>query len=99
MKVEDAKPWPELQRFDFFVRTREVSAKEAVDITKALATQTPPNHAAAQYALRELTGRTPTNATPQGWRVDDIGYGGTWDFGNKGKMTETLRMVIHDSNQ
>lgn len=38
-------------------------------------------------------------ATPAGWRVDDIGYGGTWDFGNKGKMTETLHMVIHDSNQ
>lgn len=34
---------------------------------------------------------------PQGWRVDDIGYGGNWDFGNKGKMSETLRMVITDA--
>jgi hypothetical protein len=38
-------------------------------------------------------------ATPQGWRVDDIGYGGTWDFGNKGKMTETLHSVIRDSSE
>ena len=32
--------------------------------------------------------------TPQGWRVDDIGFGGNWDFGNKGRMSETLKMVI-----
>jgi hypothetical protein len=68
MKVEDAKPWPEMQRFDFFVRTREVNTAEAADIAKALAKQTPPNHVAAQYALRELTGRSPQNVTPQGWR-------------------------------
>ena len=35
-------------------------------------------------------------ATPEGWRVDDIGYGGTSDFGNKGKLSETLRSVIKD---
>ncbi len=33
--------------------------------------------------------------TPAGWRVDDIGYGGSWDFGNKGKLSETLNQVIH----
>ena len=33
-------------------------------------------------------------ATPQGWRVDDIGYGGNWNFANKGRLTETLRQVI-----
>ena len=32
--------------------------------------------------------------TPAGWKVDDIGFGGNWDFGNKGKMSDTLRMVI-----
>jgi hypothetical protein len=37
--------------------------------------------------------------TPEGWRVDDIGYGGTWDFGNKGKLGETLQSVIRDVNQ
>jgi len=35
--------------------------------------------------------------TLQGWRVDDIGYGGTWDFGNKGRMKGTLKVVVHDA--
>jgi hypothetical protein len=32
-----------------------------------------------------------------GWKVDDIAYGGTWDFGNRGKLRETLRMTIADA--
>lgn len=32
--------------------------------------------------------------TASGWKVDDIGYGGTWDFGNKGRMTETLKHML-----
>lgn len=32
--------------------------------------------------------------TGAGWKVDDIGFGGNWDFGNKGRMSDTLRMVI-----
>lgn len=35
--------------------------------------------------------------TPQGWRVDDIGYGGNLPFSNKGRLTETLRQVISDA--
>jgi hypothetical protein len=35
--------------------------------------------------------------TPAGWRVDDIGYGGNWDFGNHGRLTDTLRSAIKDS--
>jgi hypothetical protein len=35
--------------------------------------------------------------TPSGWRVDDVGYGGSWDFGNKGRMSETLASVIKDA--
>ena len=33
-------------------------------------------------------------STPAGWRVDDIAYGGTWAFGNKGRLSETLKQVI-----
>ena len=33
-------------------------------------------------------------ATAQGWRVDDILYGATWAFGNKGKLSDTLRGTI-----
>ncbi len=35
--------------------------------------------------------------TPKGWRVDDIGYGATWDFGNKGRLSDTVKQAIHDS--
>jgi hypothetical protein len=35
--------------------------------------------------------------TPSGWKIDDVGYGGTWDFGNKGRMTGTLRSAIADA--
>jgi hypothetical protein len=32
-----------------------------------------------------------------GWRVDDIGYGGNWDFGNKGRMRDTVKMAVADA--
>jgi hypothetical protein len=69
MRVEKVHPWPELQRFDFLVRTRVLSAEEAAECNKELAQQrTPPSHIAAQHALRELTGRAPAEPTPQAWR-------------------------------
>jgi hypothetical protein len=36
--------------------------------------------------------------TPAGWRVDDIGYGATWAFGNKGRMRDTLTSVIRNAS-
>lgn len=33
-----------------------------------------------------------------GWRVDDIEYGGTWEFMHKGRMQDVLRQVIKDGN-
>lgn len=36
--------------------------------------------------------------TARGWRIDDIAYGGTADFGNKGRLTETLKSAIRDGN-
>lgn len=35
--------------------------------------------------------------TPQGWRVDDIAYGGGFQFGNTGRLTETLKTVLRDA--
>jgi len=32
--------------------------------------------------------------TPVGWRVDDIAYGGNWDFGNHGTLKVILKNVI-----
>jgi hypothetical protein len=68
MRVENAAPWPQMQRFDFLVRTRVLTAEEAAECEKYLARQTPPHHAAAQYALRELTGQQPMDTSPQAWR-------------------------------
>ena len=33
------------------------------------------------------------------WRVDDIQYGATWEFGNKGKMSDTLKAVVKEANE
>jgi len=36
-------------------------------------------------------------AGPGGWRVDDIGYGGGFAFGNTGRLSETLKSVLMDA--
>lgn len=69
LSVANAAPWPEVQRFDFLVRTRTVSQKEAQDCRERVAPgkELSPYHRAAVAALRELTGRdaAPTAAA---WR-------------------------------
>ncbi len=32
--------------------------------------------------------------TPSGWRVDDIAYGASWEFGNKGRLSDTVKGAI-----
>ena len=70
LPVADHQPWPEMQRFDFLVRTRAISEKDA-DTYRTLLRPTAgalnPYQQAALVALRELTGR---NADPTGpaWR-------------------------------
>jgi hypothetical protein len=69
--VADANPWPEMQRFDFLVRTRTLTEKEADACREQLATKElgvlSPYHRAAVAALRELTGRDAA-PTPDAWR-------------------------------
>ena len=69
--VADANPWPEMQRFDFLVRTRPISDKEADAYRDKLVSKEPgvlsPYHRAALAALRELTGRD-TAPTSEAWR-------------------------------
>lgn len=36
--------------------------------------------------------------TKNGWRVDDIAYGATWAFGNKGRLKDVLASAIRDGN-
>jgi hypothetical protein len=69
--VVDANPWPERQRFDFLVRTRELTEDEATAYRDKLKPREPgefsPYQRAALAALRELTGRD-TEPTPEAWR-------------------------------
>jgi hypothetical protein len=69
--VEDANPWPEMQRFDFAVRTRVLTDNEAAAYRDKLASggrdRPSPYQRAALTALRELTGRD-AEPTPESWR-------------------------------
>jgi hypothetical protein len=69
MPVSDPHPWPEMQRFDFLVRTRELTSADAKAYESG--SEEPgrlsPYHRAALYALRELTGRD-TAPTAAAWR-------------------------------
>ena len=58
LPVANAHPWPELQRFDFVVRSRVLAKKDAAFFRTVLAKAGPsPYHAAAHSALKALTGR------------------------------------------
>ena len=69
--VADAHPWPEMQRFDFLVRNRELTEEEAAAYQEKLSKREPgalsPYHRTALAALRDLTGRD-TEPTAQAWR-------------------------------
>jgi len=65
--VKDAKPWPEVQRFDYLVRTRELKAVELANRVKPVpvrkipemwqepfSSSTYPQKEAIRFALREL---------------------------------------------
>src|SRR5262249_47963590 len=69
--VANAHPWPEMQRFDFLVRTRELTDEEADTYREAFAKRElgrpSPYHRAVLTALRELSGLD-TEPTPEAWR-------------------------------
>jgi len=68
--VTDANPWPEMQRFDFLVRTRVLTDDEATAREKLVAAEPgrpSPYHRAVLAALRDLTGRDAA-PTADAWR-------------------------------
>jgi hypothetical protein len=69
--VADANPWPEMQRFDFLVRTRVLTEREAETYLERLRILEPgrlsPYHRAALAAIRGLTGRD-AEPTADAWR-------------------------------
>jgi hypothetical protein len=71
LAVEDAAPWPEAQRFDFFVRERKLTDEEAAayreKLTPKEAGVVTPYHRAALAALRDMTGKDAA-PTADAWR-------------------------------
>jgi hypothetical protein len=69
--VADANPWPEMQRFDYLVRTRSLTEADAAALRQKLTTGEPGRPSAYQRAalaaLRELTGRDAA-PTAEAWR-------------------------------
>jgi hypothetical protein len=69
--VEDANPWPEMQRFDFLVRTRTLTNEEADAYREKLERREPgrlsPYHSAVLATLRLMTGKD-TEPTAAAWR-------------------------------
>jgi hypothetical protein len=72
MPVENADPWPQMQRFDFLVRTRVVEGKELAALQQRVAERPAgfrsENHKAAARALQELTGHDNVPATKEAWQ-------------------------------
>jgi hypothetical protein len=69
--VADANPWPEMQRFDYLVRTRVLTDEEAeayrAKFDRPDADRPSPYRRALLAALRDLTGRD-TEPTAAAWR-------------------------------
>ncbi|MBP3955795.1 HEAT repeat domain-containing protein [Gemmata sp. G18] len=71
LPVKEAHPWPEMQRFDFFVRERKLTEDEAETYRTQLAPKEAgvlsPYHKAALTALRDLTGKDAA-PTAEAWK-------------------------------
>lgn len=71
LPVPDAHPWPEAQRFDFFVRERTLTDEQAAEYREKLTPREEgvlsPYHRAALAALRDMTGKD-TAPTAAAWR-------------------------------
>jgi hypothetical protein len=71
LPVAEAHPWPDAQRFDFFVRERELDADEVTThrekLTPKEAGVISPYHRAAVAALRDITGKDAA-PTADAWR-------------------------------
>jgi hypothetical protein len=65
--VANASPWPEMQRFDFLVRTRVLTPDEAERARKQAQPALSENHKAAIHALERLTGKHDVAPTAVAW--------------------------------
>ena len=68
--VDDPSPWPEMQRFDFLVRTRAVTEAEATEYREKLARREPGRpspYKPRPWSHAELTGKD-EEPTAEAWR-------------------------------
>jgi hypothetical protein len=65
--VANAAPWPEVQRFDFLVRTRVLTKDEAKQTQAQPAPALSENHKAVHKALGKLTGKENVAPTAEAW--------------------------------
>jgi hypothetical protein len=65
LEVPKAHPWPDMQRFDSFVRTREVDEPDSDVALPDNASY--PQRDAILFALRKLTGKNVGNSS-EAWR-------------------------------
>jgi hypothetical protein len=70
-KVPDAKPWPEMQRFDYLVRLRAVGDDECAKLPQAKTDALSAQHEYALAALRELTWQD-HGPTADAWRRAEL---------------------------
>lgn len=54
-RVPNATPWPEMQRFDFVLSSRDATPEELAPLVKKEKSETYPQRDVVQWALRELT--------------------------------------------
>ena len=66
--VQDPGPWPSEQRFDYVVQKKKLTLNEAEQIARQISEMPNRNRNAVIFALRELTGETPTDNSSNNWR-------------------------------
>ncbi len=72
LPVKDAAPWPEMQRFDFLIRTRVLTEKELQTVKPSPAPGVAsPHHLAWRAALERLTALVADAAGPQVLRAQE----------------------------
>lgn len=101
--ASQTEPQPPLVQGDLFSSLFEgatgVEVRACKEVTEAAACDVylvyaPPGQPAAQWrdVLRLVW-------TSEGWRVDDIEYGGDWPFGNKGSLRQNLVQLLAEHGQ
>lgn len=97
-KIKDAPPLIEGDLFSSLFEGATQSKLQACVISGAQA-RCPVafSHASATAKATNWTDTLLLANTPQGWRVDDIVYGGGFQFGNTGRLSDTLKTVTGEA--